>query len=460
MRSTDAITWTSVPAAAGETVAFGGGKFIAAGNGIVLSTDRTTWTSVLTNTVTLENVRYGFGTFMAVGPSGALYISTNGTNWQNRSLRTRQNLNAVNFANDSFFVVGFGGTIYQSGYLTDTPATIVRLPQTQTVIAGTTAIVTAGFTGRLPMSFQWFKNGVPLPGGTDAALTIEQADAADTGSYHVVAVNEFGSQTSSPATLNVATIGVAVGPESLYLFTGSTGSFRAIVTGGAPTGYEWRLNSSPIAGATNATLTFTNAQPADTLGRYSVTAFFPFGQSAGTNSGSLQLVNSLDEIFLSYANGPQSVPVGSTVEIAASLAGPTPLTYQWRKAGVIIPGATNALLVFTNVQTSNSADYSYSVTYIPGSLINLDASTLLVYSNAAPVLSGGRLLDANTLQLTFTGLVNRGYQIDYTTNLANPVVWNTYDVAYLTTNPLNYPVSLSFLPPSPQYFFRVQILPP
>ncbi len=459
VRSTDGVTWTSTPGAAGETVTFGGGRFVKAGAGASVSIDGINWTGTLANTVSLENITHAFGTFVAVGPSG-IYTSPDGTAWQNRLVRTLQKLNAVDFANDSFYVVGYSGTIYQSGYLTNTPATILQPPQSRTVVAGAATVLNANVTGRLPISFQWFKNGVPIPGGTDATLTIKPAAASDTGSYHVVAANEFGSQSSSPATLTIATIGVAVNPEYLYLFTGTTGSFTATVTGGTPTGYQWWLNSSPIAGGTNATLTFTNAQLANTLGLYSVTAFFPFGQSAATNSGSLQLVNSLDEIYLYYVNGFQSVPVGSTVEIAASLGGPTPLTYQWRKAGVIIAGATNALLVFTNAQTTNSADYSYSVTYTLGSITNLDASTLLVYSNAAPVLSRGQLLDANTLQLTFTGLVNRSYQIDYTTSLANPVVWSVYDAVSLTTNPLNYPISLSFLPPSPQYFFRVQILPP
>ena len=454
VRSTDGVTWTSTPGAAGDTVAFGGGKFVKAGPDASVSTDGVTWTPGVIGSVTLENVTYGFGTFVAVGPSG-IFTSSNGTNWQNRNVRTRQKLNAVDFANDSFYVVGFGGTIYQSGYLTNTPATILQSPQSRTVIAGATASLTASVTGRLPMSFQWFKNGVPIPGGTEATLTFKPASPSDTASYHVVAANEFGSQSSSPATLTVVSIGVAVSPENLYLFTGTTGSFKANVTGGTPTSYQWRLNSSPIAGATNSTLTFTNAQPANTLGHYFVTAFFPFGQSAGTNSGSLQLVNSLDGIYLSYANGSQTIPVGSNVEIAAALAGPIPLTYQWRKDGVIIPGATNALLVFTSAQTTNSADYTYSVTYTLGSITNLAASTLLVYSNTPPVISG---FNPETYELTFTGLTNRVYRIEYATSLTTPVDWQFYGPTFLDTNPAVF--FMRFLPRSEQSFFRVQILPP
>ncbi|MBI3879361.1 MAG: hypothetical protein HY301_04770 [Verrucomicrobia bacterium] len=459
VKSTDGITWTPAPAAAGGTVAFGGGKFIAADSGILLSTNGTTWVNVLSNSVSLENVRYGLGTFVAAGPSG-IYTSTNGSAWQQRFVATRQKLNAVGFANDSAYVVGYSGTIYQSGYLASTPATIVRGPQSQTVISGAAATFTANVTGRLPMNFQWFKNGVPIPGATDAALTFAAATTSDTGSYHVVAANEFGAQASSPATLTVASISVSVNPQVLYLFTGTTGAFTAVVTGGTPTSYQWRLNASFIPGATNAALVFTNAQYSNTLGYYYVTAYFPYGALESTVDAYLALISDLSEINLYYDDAYQSVPVGSNVVIGASVAGPTPLSLQWRKNGALIPGATNRTLVFTNAQVTNSAGYTYLVTYAQGSLTNTSASTLIVYANDPPVFSGGQLLDPTHFQITFTGLTNRYYQIDYTTNLTQPINWQVLDYPLVVTNPVNYPVLLPALPSSKQHFFRLQLLPP
>lgn len=459
VQSTDGINWTSNPDAKGETVTFGGGKFVAAGAGASVSTNGTVWASTLTNTVSIENVRHALGTFVAVGPSG-IYTSTNGIHWTNRFVRTMQKLNAVDFANDSFFVVGFGGTIYQSDYLTNTPAAILQGPQNTTVIAGANATLTASYTGRLPLRFQWYKNGAAIRGATEPSLPLVAVSSADAGSYHVVVTNDTGSQTSSPATLTVVNINVGVHPENLYLFTNTTGGFSAIVTGGTPTGYQWFNNSTPIAGATNATLVFANAQVTNGLGFYFVRVNFAYGQLLGTNSGQLIVLSSLDEVYLSADPSYQDAPNGSTVTIAAFVAGPTPLSFQWRKNNVVIPGATNATLVLTNVQLTNSADYTYTVTYALGIVTNTSPSTLVVYHAEPPVITGGHLTAPGNFRLAFTGLTNRSYQVDYATNLVPPVYWNYYSSDVLTTNPAVFDVPIPIFDIEPQGYFRVRILPP
>ena len=309
-KSTDGITWTPNPGAKGESMTFGAGKFVAVGAGASVSTDGITWTNTLTNAVSLENVRYASGTFVAVGPSG-IYTSTNGTNWQYRFVRTQQKLNSVEFANDSFFVVGFSGTIYQSGFLTNTPATIVTGPQPQTAIAGGSATFKVNATGHLPLTYQWFKNGVPISGATDASLTLTAVGASDAANYHVIVSNETGSQTSAPAALTIASVTVSVSPELLYLFTNTAGAFTASVTGGTPVSYQWRKNSSTLTGATNATLVFPSANLTNTA-NYSVIVNFGYGSVISSNQGFLAVLSSLDEVTLDVDPSYQQVANSST----------------------------------------------------------------------------------------------------------------------------------------------------
>ena len=62
----------------------------------------------------LNGVAYGNGRFVTVGSAGAIFISTNGIDWQSRPLGTNILLSTVSFLQGQFFVGGSGGTILYS----------------------------------------------------------------------------------------------------------------------------------------------------------------------------------------------------------------------------------------------------------------------------------------------------------------------------------------------------------
>ncbi len=73
--------------------------------------------------------------------------------------------------------------------------------------------------GTAPLAYQWYFNSTnPLAGGTSAAFVVTNVQTANTGLYHVVITNNFGSVTSSVAVL---------GMESLV-----AGAFYVSVTNG------------------------------------------------------------------------------------------------------------------------------------------------------------------------------------------------------------------------------------
>jgi hypothetical protein len=59
----------------------------------------------------------------------------------------------------------------------------------------TGALVSFGtlWAGAQPLSYQWQRNGIDLPGATEAAFVLEEATLADAGDYRCLARNEFGS---------------------------------------------------------------------------------------------------------------------------------------------------------------------------------------------------------------------------------------------------------------------------
>ena len=61
---------------------------------------------------TLEDVTYGNSTFVAVGTSGTILTSSDGTSWDNRSSGTSLSLSGVTYGNNKFMTMGSSGTTH------------------------------------------------------------------------------------------------------------------------------------------------------------------------------------------------------------------------------------------------------------------------------------------------------------------------------------------------------------
>jgi hypothetical protein len=70
---------------------------------------------------------------------------------------------------------------------------------------------------------------------------------------------------------------IATPPASQHVTPGGSATFSVTAVGDAPLTYQWKLNGTAIAGATNATFTVANVQ-AGNMGFYSVTV----GNSLGS----------------------------------------------------------------------------------------------------------------------------------------------------------------------------------
>ena len=86
-----------------------------------------------------------------------------------------------------------------------TPPGFTTQPLSRTVPdnAGSDITFLAVLTGSLPRTLQWQKDGLALPNATNFSLTLSNPRVADAGGYRVVAVNPYGSATSSVAVLAV-----------------------------------------------------------------------------------------------------------------------------------------------------------------------------------------------------------------------------------------------------------------
>ena len=95
--------------------------------------------------------------------------------------------------------MGFNTNLYFA------PPTITITPaQTNQLVGyGQTLQITPTETGSLPITNQWYQNGVALPGQTNVALVISNATFAANGNYQLTATNTFGGTNSVICTVNV-----------------------------------------------------------------------------------------------------------------------------------------------------------------------------------------------------------------------------------------------------------------
>src|SRR5687767_406937 len=64
----------------------------------------------------------------------------------------------------------------------------------------------------------------------------------------------------------------------------------------------------------------------------------------------------------------RAVALGATATSTVSATGTAPLSYQWRKEGVDVAGATNQSFVVTNTQLTDAGAYTVLVTNLAGAV--------------------------------------------------------------------------------------------
>ena len=163
-------------------------------------------------------------------------------------------------------------------------------------------------------------------------------------------------------------------PVNQSVNAGATATF-SVVASGSPTGYQWRKDGSPIAGATTATLTLTNVTAAN-AGVYSVAV----SNSAGTvSSGNATLTVNPLTAAPAFSTQPanQTGSLGGSVTFSVVATGNPEPTFQWLKNSAPIAGATRNTLTLAPLTLADAANYVVTATNSFGT-VNSSAATLTV----------------------------------------------------------------------------------
>lgn len=165
---------------------------------------------------------------------------------------------------------------------------IITHPSDVTNNAGTTVSLRVVASGTTPFTYQWYKDGVPIPDAVEPQLVISNALGSDSGNYWVVVANQYGTATSRVAYVKVWNPVILRNPTSLCADAGANATLSVTAAGSTPMIYQWYKDGVALPEATNTVLSLTNLVASD-AGRYYVVLGNGYGSV--TSKVALVMVN-------------------------------------------------------------------------------------------------------------------------------------------------------------------------
>lgn len=293
---------------------------------------------------------------------------------------------------------------------------LVSQPISTTVRDGVSFNLSVSATSDGPMTFQWYKDGLAIPGALASTLSFAPAREADTGVYTVVVANSSGSVTTSPANIVVlAAPRIITAPQSQTVYEDSPLALSVEYAGNGALAFQWYKNNMLLPNQTGASLLIPAAKPADE-GSYTVR----ISNAAGNVTSAAAVVTIFGKPTIVQSPSSKSVNIGDSVFLTVQASGSGNLTFQWFKSGVPIDGATSVYLIVTVTDSSSFGSYSVTVSNDAGSV---ESAAAVISTASDPEAASGKLsissADAGSpLQIQAKGVPGQTYDIQVSSNLS------------------------------------------
>ena len=163
---------------------------------------------------------------------------------------------------------------------------------------------------------------------------------------------------------------IAIHPSGQTVCAGETATFSVTAEGTPPFSYQWRKNGAPISGATSASYTTAATVAGDNGVNFTVVVSNSVGNAVSNNAK--LTVNTPPSITTQPGN--QTVNAGQTATFSVTAAGGGLYSYQWKKNGDDISGATGVFYTTPATTSDNGAFFSVTVTNSCGSVTSNNAT--------------------------------------------------------------------------------------
>jgi hypothetical protein len=210
-------------------------------------------------------------------------------------------------------------------------------------------------------------------------------------------------------------------------------SYATTVSGTSPLSYQWSLDGSILAGATNSTLDLTEVHfPNHTL---TLVVTNPYGNLIA--SAQIQVQDTTPPVILSQ---PQSCTnmAGTFALLSVSAQACTPLIYQWLlNDTVFLTDQTNASLRLEPLSSVDSGNYSVVVSAEGGSTTSAVAQLTVELADSVastPNVKGVVSNPDGSFSLHLAGAPGCNYILEAATNLDSCLSWLPIATNTVSTN--------------------------
>ncbi|WIV99798.1 immunoglobulin domain-containing protein [Kinneretia aquatilis] len=238
------------------------------------------------------------------------------------------------------------------------------------------------------LSYQWRKNGVNLgSNSSSASYIINAVQASDAGSYSVLVSNSLGSTSSNAASLTVnpgSEIRISITPALVTLSPGGSQQFSATVSGSSNTAVTWRVLDTG-GGSISSSGRYTAPQAA---GSYRIQASSVADASKTAQATVTVSAASTAPVINSQPQAVNAV-AGSTASFSVQASGSGPLSYQWRRNGTALSGATGSSYTTPVLSLADhGAVYSVVVSNAAGSVTSAGATLSVSAAGGGTTVTG------------------------------------------------------------------------
>ncbi len=278
---------------------------------------------------------------------------------------------AVNAGTYTVEVTGVCNSVTNTATLTVNKNVSATALSDVVVCENQSAVFTTTASGTGPLAYVWKKDGSVLPSQTDSSVSIASAQVSDAGIYTVEVTGVCTSVTNS-ATLTVNRLTTTSDLTSLVVCPSQSATFTTVPSGTGPFSYVWSKDGQTIASETADHITLNNVTAAN-AGTYSV-------HVTGTcNSVDKSATLTVNENTTTTALTSLVLCPGQTATFTTIASGTGPLSYVWKKDGVVQGSASDTLTIGA-VASGDAGTYSVEVTGTCTSVTN--TATLTVNENA------------------------------------------------------------------------------
>ena len=324
---------------------------------------------------------------------------------------------------------GFGAAESKTSAATAAVANVNDLPTGSVTISGTpeqNQVLTASNTlvdidGLGPITYQWKRDGAAISGATGTTYTLVQADVGRSISVLASYTDLQGAPESyeSDSTVSIANVNDPLTGSVTIAGTATQGQLLtasntlADADGMGPISYQWKRGGVAISGMTGPTYMLVQA---DVNSAITVTASYTDLLSGATGSATsaatapVANVNDLPTGAVTITGTPTQNQVLTASHTLVDIDGLGAITYQWKRAGSNISGATGS--TYTLVQ----ADVGFAITVV-ASYTDLQGTAESVTSAATTAVVN--VNDPRTGSVTISGTATQGQTLTVSNTLAD-----------------------------------------